>query len=234
MPSDDEVKRLAYVYHSYQHLLPKWDESNAGNRAILRERQQAIGSLLRAYGFFPLSGWRVLDVGCGSGKVLADLLDLGAEPENLYGVDLFPSSIAEARQRYPGLHFQCANAEQLDFPDSHFGLILLFTVLSSILDGQMAWNVSREVSRVLQPGGGVLWYDSRYNNPRNSNVRGVTLPQIRRIFPDLKAYLYPITLLPFLARRLGWLTPVFYPLLGALPPLRTHYLGLLMKPTLEG
>ena len=170
-------------------------------------------------------------MGCGSGKVLASLLALGAQPENLCGVDLLPDRIAEAQQRYPALQFQCANAEHLDFPDDHFDLVLLFTVFSSILDGQMARNVAHEVSRVLRPSGAVLWYDFRYNNPRNPNVRGITLARIHHLFPELEMHLRTITLLPPLARRLGRLTPMLYPLLAAIPPLRTHYLGLLVKPT---
>ncbi len=236
MPTDDEVKRLAYVYQTYQSktILPKWDESNAGNRAILRERHQEIRNLLRANGLLSLSGRRVLDVGCGCGDVLASLVDFGAQTENLYGVDLFPDVIAVARQKHPGLHFHCVNAEQVDFPNSYFGLVLLFTVFSSILDKNMARNVAHEVFRVLEPGAAILWYDLRYNNPWNPNVRGMTLERIHQVFPDLKVELHPITLLPSLARRLGRLTPVCYRLLATLPPLRTHYLGLLVKPVSEG
>ncbi len=237
LPPDPEVRRLAKVYDRYRQsttIQSKWDESNPGNRAIVRERQKAITNLLRTHGFSPLGSRKVLDVGCGSGKVLASLLNLGARPENLYGIDLLPEHIAEAKEHYPALNLQCGNAERLEFSDSSFGLVLLFTVFSSILDEQMARNVAREVVRVLQPGGGLLWYDFRYHNPRNPDVRGMALSQIRQIFPDLNMRLRVITLLPPLARQLGWLTPVFYPLLSALLPLRTHYLGLLVKSTSKG
>ena len=234
--SDHEVRRIKQVYRIYREshtIQAQWDESNPGNRAILRERQRTIRSLLSAHGFFPLADRRVLDVGCGSGKVLASLLELGARPDNLYGVDLLPERIAEAQQHYPDLHFQCANAEQLEFPDTSFDLVLLFTVFSSILDGQMACNVAHEVFRVLRPGGAVLWYDFRYDNPRNPNVRGMTKRHIETLFPGLHMRLHTITLFPPLARRLGRLTPVLYPVLAAIPPLRTHYLGLLVKPTAD-
>ena len=234
MLTDHEVQRLKQVYNVYresQAIQAQWDESNLGNHAILRERQRAIRSLLSTHGFLPLTSCRVLEVGCGSGKVLASLLELGARPENLYGMDLLPERIAEAQKHYPDLQFQCANAEQLEFPNAHFDLVLLFTVFSSILDGQMACNVAHEVSRVLRPGGAVLWYDFRYNNPRNPNVRGMTKRHIETLFPDFHMRLRTITVLPLLARRLGRLTSVLYPVLAAIPPLRTHYLGLLVKPT---
>jgi ubiquinone/menaquinone biosynthesis C-methylase UbiE len=141
---------------------------------------------------------------------------------------LLPERIAEVRQRCPDLHFQCANAEQLEFPEASFDLVLLFTVFSSILDGQMARNVACEVTRVLKPGGAVLWYDFRYDNPRNPNVRGMTRRHIGTLFPGFQMHLHTITLFPALARRLGHLTSLLYPVLAAMPPLRTHYLGLLL------
>ena len=101
---------------------------------------------------------------------------------------------------------------------------------SLILDGQMTGNVAFEVKRVVQPSGAVVWYDFRYNNPRNPNVRGMTRRHIRNLFPDFQMYLRTITLLPLVARHLGRLTQVVYPVLAAMPPVRTHYLGLLVKP----
>jgi ubiquinone/menaquinone biosynthesis C-methylase UbiE len=118
----------------------------------------------------------------------------------------------------------------LKFPDTSFDLVLLFTVFSSILDGQMAHNVACEVTRILQPGGAVLWYDFRYNNPRNPNVRGMTRHHIKILFPGFQMHLRTITLFPLVARRLHCLTPVLYPMLATILPLRTHYLGLLVKP----
>jgi hypothetical protein len=53
---------------------------------------------------------------------------------------------------------------------------------------------------------------------------------IKELFPKLRTNLRTITLLPPLARRLGRFTPILYPMLSAIPILRTHYLGLLVKP----
>ena len=233
MNDESEVQRLERVYRAY-HESPatraQWEDTNPGNRATLRDRQLGIERLLHTHGFLPLAGRRALEVGCGSGQTLATLLGLGAQPEDLIGVDLLPDRIAQARQGYPNLQFQCTNAEQLDFPDAHFHLALLFTVLSSILDEQMARNVTREAYRVVCPGGAVLWYDFRYDNPRNPNVRGMTSRRIRHLFPDLELHLRSITPVPPLVRHLGPFTKLLYPFLATIPPLRTHYLGLLLKP----
>jgi len=232
MSVSDEVKRLAKVYHGYRQdpaVQARWSAANAGNRWIAEERAREIASLLHSHGFVPLQQRRVLDIGCGYGGVLASLTDLGAQPCDLYGIDLLPDRIEVARRTHPDIHFACGNAEYLEFPDAYCDLVLLFTVFSSILDDRMAGNVANEVRRVLKPGGAVLWYDFRYNNPWNPHVRGMTKRHIRSFFPGFEMHLRTITLLPPLARRLGRLTPVLYPLLAAIPPLRTHYLGLLIR-----
>ncbi len=230
--SDDEVQRIQRVYQGYQEsgaATTRWDKRNPGNRAIVAERQSAVRRLLRDRGWLPLTDRRVLEVGCGAGAELARLLELGAEPKNLYGVDLLAERISDARARYPGLHFGVANAEHLGFPDSHFDLVMAFTLFSSILDGVMARQIATEIVRVLKPGGAVLWYDFRYDNPRNPNVRGVPRPRIEALFPESQLRLRSTTLLPPLARRLGRATPLIYPMLAIVPLLRTHYVGLVLR-----
>ncbi|MBC7361715.1 MAG: methyltransferase domain-containing protein [Candidatus Aminicenantes bacterium] len=227
-----EVRRLRDVYESYkaEQVRRRWSADNPGNRAIVDERRVMARSLLKKHGFVPLASRKVLDIGCGCGGKLARLVEWGARPENLYGVDLLADRIDTAQRTYPKIHFRCGNAESLDWDDDTFDLVLLFTVFSSILSGVMADNVAREIRRVLKPGGGVLWYDIRFDNPRNPHVRGITKRQLRSWFPGFQMDLRSVTLLPLLARRLGKLTPVAYPLLSRLTCLRTHYLGLLIKP----
>ena len=94
----------------------------------------------------------------------------------------------------------------------------------------MAANVAHEISRVLKPGGAVVWYDFRYDNPQNRNVRGLGQQEVEALFPGHAASLRTVTLLPPIGRRLGPATGLLYPLLSAFPPLRSHLIGLLVKP----
>ena len=232
MSNQHEVERIKQVYGRYQgdaHIQAQWDNQNPGNQAVLAERQTKMGKLLQKHGFYPLRGLKVLEVGCGSGNVLARLTDLGAFPDDLYGVDLLPERIAAAKQKYPDIHFDCVNGEQLEFADGAFDLVLVFTVFSSILDQSMAHNVAREISRVLKPGGTLLWYDFRFNNPRNAHVQGMGRQHIQQLFPTHHTHLQTITVLPPLVRRLGRWSTQLYPLLAYIPWLRTHYIGLLQK-----
>jgi len=116
MANGFEVQRLREVYRHYSlRDLPntRWSPDNAGNLAILKEREDAVGNLLADTGFLPLSNKRLLDVGCGVGAVLASFERWGASPENLFGVDLLSDRIQAARERFPGLAFEEANAEAL-------------------------------------------------------------------------------------------------------------------------
>jgi len=235
MQAHSEIDRLKLVYREYRERgwgKTKWS-ANRGNAAIRQEREERLRQLLQRAGFFPLNQQRILDVGCGSGETLACFEKWGASPDNLFGVDLMADRIRRAKEKFPGINFQEANAEALPFADGHFDLVSVFTVFTSILDLRMTCNLSREINRVLRCGGAVVWYDFRMNNPFNPNVRGISRQGIRRMFPKFNARLVSLTLIPPLARRCGPFTDLFYPCLASLPLLRSHYLGLLVKPPTE-
>jgi ubiquinone/menaquinone biosynthesis C-methylase UbiE len=233
MQISSEVDRLKEVYREYGKRdwgKTKWSLSSRGNQAIRREREQKLEQLLQRAGFFPLEQRRILDVGCGIGETLAGFEAWGARPESLFGVDLLADRIRRAKERFPAMNFQEANAEALPFTSGCFDLVAVFTVFTSILDPQMTRNLSREIQRVLRSGGAVVWYDFRMNNPLNPHVRGISRKGIRRLFPEFDARLLSLTLVPPLARRCGPLTEMLYPCFASLPFLRSHYLGLLVKP----
>ena len=229
--SAHEAARIKRVYSEYDRnsvVQARRSLANFGQQHIATERLEAVGRIVRQQ-FTPLSEKRVLDAGCGNGTALAELIDFGAKPTNLYGIDLLPDRIETARKLFPFINFSCVNAEYLNFPTGFFDLILSFTVFSSILEDSMAAAVAAELNRVLAPGGAILWYDFRYDNPQNPNVRGIGKHFIRTLFPTANIRLQTITLWPWLARRLGYLTTALYPAFAAVPPLRTHYIGLISK-----
>jgi SAM-dependent methyltransferase len=223
--------RIAQAYDGIEARTgSRWSLGNKGNQAMLAERRSRAEVLLRAAGMVPVAGRRVLEVGSGHGGELAWLLDLGAAPSDLVGVDLLPDRVASARRAHPEIEFHVGNAEHLEFGDGSFDLVLAVTIFSSILDRQMAANVASEIVRVLRPGGAILWYDVRYDSNSNPNVKAVPAARVRELFPSLTGDLRGVTLLPPVARRLGVLTPFVYAPLGAVPPLRSHLIGLLRQP----
>lgn len=225
-----EADRIARAYRDMEMSAgARWSLANAGNRAILAERRRLTRRVLDDAGWLPLGGRGVLEVGSGTGSELAWMSELGASRPNLVGVDLLADRVAVARRDYPDIDFRQQNAEHLDFGDASFDLVMAITVFSSILDRGMAANVAAEIRRVLKPGGGLLWYDVRYDSVSNPNVKAVPSSRVAELFPDLRGRLHRVTLLPPVARRLGAATAVAYPVLAAVPPLRSHLLGLLRK-----
>ena len=71
----------------------------------------------------------------------------------------------------------------------------------------------------------ILWYDYHVNSTWNSDVRGVKRREITQLFPIVRR----ITLIPPLARRLAPYSYLGLVLIGKLPPLCTHYLGVIRK-----
>ncbi|HEX2646870.1 MAG TPA: SAM-dependent methyltransferase, partial [Candidatus Dormibacteraeota bacterium] len=60
-------------------------------------------------------------------------------------------------------------------------------------------------------------------------VRGIRAERVRSLFGALTGRLHTVTVIPPLARRLGPLAPVAYPVLALAPPIRSHLMGLLVK-----
>src|SRR6185503_12676259 len=130
MDTHSEVDRLTTVYREYGERgwrRTKWAVTNRGNQAIRQERQRKLEQLLRSAGYLPLSDRRGLEVGCGTGEILAGFEAWGARPENLFGVDLLADRIRRAKENFPNMTFEQANAEAMPFDDGSFDLIALFT-----------------------------------------------------------------------------------------------------------
>ena len=184
----------------------------------IQTRERAVLKVLAAKGFSDLSTARVLDVGTGTGTWLRDLVRWGAEPSNLFGVDRDGERVAISRRLCPaGVTLECRDASQLGYANGMFDVVVQSTLFSSVLESEQRRAIAREMVRVRKPGGLILWYDMRVNNPWNKNVRGIGKSELRGLFPGESIVLKRITLAPPLAG--------YAPALNALAPLRTHYLA---------
>jgi ubiquinone/menaquinone biosynthesis C-methylase UbiE len=218
--------RAAYVRREERGLEGRYSYWEPANLYLYQGRERALVSLLADAGLLPMTNLRVLDVGCGEGAVLRDLLRFGARPENLVGVDLLVSRLARAGALNPGMAFSVADAAELPYLNASFDLLLAFTLLSSIVDVEARVAAASEMLRVLRPGGVLVAYDF-WVNPRNPDVRPLSRAEVRRLFPECTFNWRRVTLAPPLLRLLaprapgGWLACY---LLEKLPFLCTHFL----------
>jgi SAM-dependent methyltransferase len=198
-------------------------------RCFLAERERAMRRWIVESGI-DLSAARVLEVGCGTGGNLLDLIRFGFTPANLTGIELQHGRAEEARRRLPSsVKLIDGDALNIAFDLGTFDIVTLFTVFTSLLDEEYRERLAKHVWHAVKPGGGVLWYDFCFNNPWNPDVRGVPVKAIRALFPEGALHCRRITLAPPLARAVVRLHPSLYRLLNAIPLLRTHVLCWISK-----
>jgi SAM-dependent methyltransferase len=196
----------------------------------VHERQRALLALFARLGWTDLSAKRLLEVGCGGGSNLLDLLRMGFVPQHLSGIELLPERHEHARRMLPAaLELHVGDALKLDLPAASQDAVFVSTVFSSLLDDAFQQRLAAAMWRWVKPGGGVLWYDFTVDNPRNADVRGVPLARVRALFPDGRVQAQRITLAPPIARAVTRVHPALYTLFNALPPLRTHVLAWIAK-----
>jgi len=194
-----------------------------------QEQLRAVVHLWRRHGWASLADRPLLEVGCGSGGNLLDLLRLGATPAQLTGIELLPERAAAARTVLPG-SVQLIEGDACTAPIAHASqqAVLAFTVFSSLLDPGYRQQFAHTLWRWVAPGGGVLVYDFVVNNPHNPDVRKVPLAELRTLFPEARLHSLRLTLAPPLARRLP--AGLIAPASQLAPFFRTHRLTWAVKP----
>jgi ubiquinone/menaquinone biosynthesis C-methylase UbiE len=90
---------------------------------------------------------KVLDVGCGAGQTVGQLMQRGYEA---WGIDVSEAMVSRARERYHPDRFRAADIEQLPFADNSFDGVVCLGVLEYLDRDEAAL---REMWRVLKPGG---------------------------------------------------------------------------------
>jgi SAM-dependent methyltransferase len=92
------------------------------------------------------------DMGCGPGHVARYLRDVGA---TVFGLDIAPRMVEQARQLNPDISFREGDMLELDIPDGTLAGIAAFYAIVNIPKKSLPL-VFREMERVLRPGGLLL------------------------------------------------------------------------------
>ena len=96
------------------------------------------------------AGARVLDAGCGTGRVGARLADLGYD---VLGVDVDAAMVEVARELRPDLRWVVAGLSTLDLGDERFDAVVLAGNVVPFLELPELPAVARRLARHLSPDG---------------------------------------------------------------------------------
>lgn len=118
----------------------------------------------------------VLEYGCGVGNFTFELAAMGAR---VTGIDISPKAIDVAKGRaeqhgVEGIAFHVMDAENMDFPDASFDVV----IGSAILHHLDLKRSAEEILRVLRPGGKALFIEPLGHNPALNMFRFLT-PKMR-------------------------------------------------------
>ena len=195
-----------------------------------QEKQRALINIISTHVNKNLNDLRLLEIGCGNGSNILEFLRLGFSAKKLIANELLPDRAKLAKENLPSLiKVLEGDALSLDIEDESLDIVYQSTVFSSILDEKFQSKLAEKMWAWVKPGGAILWYDFTYNNPSNSDVRGVSLKRIRDLFPDGKIDVKRVTLAPPISRRVCKLHPNLYHVFNVFPFLRTHVLCYIEK-----
>ena len=231
MVDTSEISRIRGAYQKritsghfarYSLLIP-------GELFMTQRREAQLLALLRKHGISNLHELKILEIGCGRGTRLFDWVRWGANAENLYGLDLMPELIDEAKKLMPHSHFFVGSAGDVGFEDHSFDIVVQFTVFTSIKDAGLKAQIAGQMRRLIKKDGLILWYDFRYNNPKNPDVQAVKPAEVKQLFAGCHIDGRTLTLLPPLARAIAPFSRFACRLLEYFPPFRSHYLAIIKE-----
>lgn len=153
-PLSDDCDYVAW-YRQQNLSKNHWEIVGPTTMEEFAKLQQAQFQILLDQGLTPAS--RILDVGCGTGKLAEILLPYLNEQGCYYGSDIGKEGIEFCQQRYsrPNFHFRHSEADSIPIADQQFDMIVFFSVFTHTHADETA-SLLRAALRLLAPGGHIL------------------------------------------------------------------------------
>lgn len=124
-----------------------------------------------------LNLYPVLDICCGTGVQCHRIEKNG---ESVYGLDLDRGMVHYAASKYPQIPFLCADAAKIPVKDSSLGGVILSYALHDKFPEKRS-IILREVRRILNPRGKIVFVDFEVPWNRRSRIAGAYIYWIERI-----------------------------------------------------
>ena len=221
----NEIDKIKERYRKRAGLDYRYSLLNPWILKAEQEKEKALVRWIKYCSIEPVENKSLIEIGCGNGGNLLQLLRLGFAPQNLSGNELIEERYNSASLKLPEkLKVYQGNVLDLNFTNNNFDIIFQSMVFSSILDEDFKVNLARQMWNWIKIGGGILWYDFIYNNPFNQDVRGVPFRKVKEYFPNGKIIKWKLTLAPPISRIVTKVHPSFYNIFNLFPILRSHIL----------
>ncbi|MFZ4281219.1 class I SAM-dependent methyltransferase [Streptomyces bacillaris] len=145
-PAPDFVRATRRSYDAIAGGYARWTRDELAAKPLERGLLAAFAEHVVTDG----AGLPLADVGCGTGRVTGHLHRLGLGVE-VFGIDLAPGMVAQARRDHPGLRFEEGSMLALDLPDGSLGGLLAWYSTIHVPDTELP-RAFAEFHRVLAPG----------------------------------------------------------------------------------
>ncbi len=151
-------------------------DSSAGYEAVandymIRRARGRIGARTVETWVLTLpSGASVLDVGCGGGIPLAEVLL--AQGLTVYGIDPSSSMVSALKSRFPSVAVECESIAESALFHRHFDAALAWGVLFLLSADEQAEAI-RKVAAALRPGGKFLFTAPAQRCEWDDNLTGL-------------------------------------------------------------
>ncbi len=184
---------------------PESDRWRRKNRYYYEEVERIVR-------FHVPQGASVLEIGCGTGDLLASLA-----PSRGVGIDISPKAVESARSKHPGLTFLAGDAEDIPLSES-FDYILLSDLIGYLDDVQRAFE---QLNRICHPRTRVIltYFNYLWEPVLQAGERlGIKRPQPDQNWLSLADLQNLLSLAGFQTVSMGYkvLLPVRVPLLSSL------------------
>jgi len=200
-----------------------------GNKTFIEKvvaEREAVYTKALKNNFTTTGNLKLIEIGAGAGANIDFFRKLRIQDEDIIAAELLPERAKTLREKFPKITVAEGDALQLNYKNS-FDIVFQSLVFTSILDDEFRKKLAAKMWAMLKPGGIILWYDFRFNNPANRDVKAVTKTEIRDLFPQSNNISFThVTLAPPIGRRIGGL----YNFVNSVFPfLRTHLIAVIKK-----